>query len=436
MNKSFLLLFFKKEALALLVLLLAAGPSRAQDSTLPSWLGDPSGSLRGGYWTRSRSLDGVDDVFTGTVWGRDSIDLGAAGQVGVDGWVGGPSRYGDQDDRDATLRDERYARLRELQWERSFGDLDIHVGRQMFLWGRADGLNPTDNLTPHDYLLLTPEDADQRFGDFAVQADYHVGNYELQLIWQPEFQTSLVPLRPFAGVTYGYAAPSSTLGQYAAKLDHTGGSVDWSVSYYDGYDTLPDVAPAQLLPTGLQIGVANHREQVAGADVSTAVGAYVLRGEAAWAIRHADAADAFFRQRSQLSMVVGGERNFGERLDVSLQLWAQKVIGYRDPGQLSDPILRTVAIYQGVLSNQVDGLEQGATFRVGYNWAHDTWSAETSGVAEFTRGGYLWRGKVSHAITDQWHADVGYDYFNGPQRSQFGYLKHTSTLYGQVRYVF
>ena len=38
------------------------------------------------------------------------------------------------------------------------------------LAGRADRINPTDNLTPRDFTLLVPDDEDQRFGTAAIRA--------------------------------------------------------------------------------------------------------------------------------------------------------------------------------------------------------------------------------------------------------------------------
>jgi len=424
-------------ALLLPALALPTLPIWAQDNTsLPSWLGNVSGSVRTGYWSRSLSLNGAENIFTGAVWARDKLNLGAFGQVNVDGWAGGPTQVGKNTDGDPFLNDHVYGRLRQFEWQGALGEFDIQVGRQMFFWGRADGINPTDNLTPRDYLQLTPYESDQRFGDFAVSTTYHRGDYALQMIWQPEFQTSLIPLTPIAGVTYGYTGPHATFGQGALKLEHTGGSVDWSASYYSGYDVLPDVAPAGIGPGGLAIGVTNHREQVLGADFSSTIGEYVLRGEIGWAIRGGEGLDAFFQKRSQVALVIGGDRNFVGQLNINLQYWAQKVIGYQSPDSLPDPILRQIAVYESVLANQVDSFEHGVTLRAAYNWANDTWSAETSGIAIFTPGGYRLRSRINHSITDHFQAIAGFEYFNGPSRSIFGYLNKTSTAYCELRYVF
>ena len=41
-----------------------------------------------------------------------------------------------------------HARLLECYGTYHFGKADLRVGKQIVAWGRADGINPTDNLTP------------------------------------------------------------------------------------------------------------------------------------------------------------------------------------------------------------------------------------------------------------------------------------------------
>ncbi len=53
------------------------------------------------------------------------------------------------------------------------GSFDIRVGKQIYAWGKADGLNPTDNLAVWDYSdVLDTED--ERIGQVSIRADYYV----------------------------------------------------------------------------------------------------------------------------------------------------------------------------------------------------------------------------------------------------------------------
>ena len=412
----------------------AQGGAYGSDGT-PRLSGD--GSVRLGYWTHSRNLDGTENLVNGSLWANGQLAMDRFGDITTDGWVGGPMRRASLTDRSADLRGDETFRLREAYWRARSGDIEWRVGRQMFLWGRADGINPTDNLTPRDFTLLTPQDSDQRFGNLAVQARYTSGDYALFGIWQPEFQSDLIPLRQYPGLTYIYRRPDSTLGQFAAKLDHTGGSTDWSVSYFDGHDTRPDLAPGRIGLTGVEAELSNHRKRVIGADVSATLGDFVLRGEAAYTLRDDfnDFRD-YFQKRSQFAVIGGAEQQVADDFFVTVQYYIQQVVNFQNPNEIANPLLRRLATYQSILANQVQAFQHGMAFRLTYDWANGVWKAEGSGTVGFTTKDYLLRGRLNYAVDDQWRVLVGFDYMNGPERSLFGYLNGSSSAHLELRRVF
>ncbi|HYS58693.1 MAG TPA: hypothetical protein VEM34_11200 [Burkholderiales bacterium] len=418
-------------AMLLAVSLLPGWDAVAADSGLDSGASvNVNGSARAGWWSKSRSLDQESDIGTGALWAKAQLDLGAAGGANIDGWVGDQS-HGNS----ISNRRNRYERLRELYWQKSAGDVDLRLGPQIIVWGRADAIKPTDNLTPRDFTLLTPEDSDQRFGTFATSATYHFGEYSVQTVWLPTFQTSVIPLRPVSMVSYRYDSPPRR-NQLAFKFDYAGHELDWSLSYFDGYDTIPDLAPVGAGPGGLTVGLTNHHLQVWGADASWSVGRYALRGEVASMRPDAEEAGAFEHKHPQTWLVIGGERGFGEHLNVDLQYFAQKVMGFSSPDNLADPIARQVAWQQAAIANQIAGFQQGFTLRLAWNWASDSWHAETSTIFSVTNSARLWRGRLVHAPDDHWRINFGFDRYSGPDHSLFGELKDNSTLFSELRYVF
>jgi len=418
-------------AMLLAVSLPASWDAVAADSGLDSGASvSVNGSARAGWWSKSRSLDRESDIGTGALWAKAQLDLGAAGGANIDGWVGDQSRG-----NSISNRRNRHERIRELYWQKSAGDVDLRLGPQIIVWGRADAIKPTDNLTPRDFTLLTPEDSDQRFGTFATSATYHFGEYSVQAVWLPTFQTSVIPLRPISMVSYRYDSPPRR-NQLAFKFDYAGHELDWSLSYFDGYDTIPDLALVGVGPSGLTIGVTNHHLQVWGADASWSVGRYVLRGEVASMRPDAEEAGAFANKHPQTWLVIGGERGFGEHLNVNLQYFAQNVMGFSSPDNLADPIARQVAWQQAATANQVAGFQQGFTLRLAWNWASDSWHAETSTIFSINNSARLWRGRLVHAPDDHWRINFGFDRYSGPDHSLFGALKDNSTLFSELRYVF
>ncbi len=122
----------------------------------------------------------------------------------------------------------------------------MRIGEQIIAWGRADGINPTDNLTPRDFVVLLPLEEDQRFGTTAIKLDTYLSQeLTFTAFASSFFEPAKFPL-PTEGVSIQRTQPVHTASdsELAFKLSKTGGEFDWSVSYFDGYSLLPSVAAA------------------------------------------------------------------------------------------------------------------------------------------------------------------------------------------------
>src|SRR5262249_15827903 len=137
-------------------LALAQEPASLADGlrNLPAWA-QVSGSLRAGYWSASRSLNDSTHLATAALWLKAEPRLGRHMALTGEGWLRNEALF---------QADETSGELREAYLDVSVGAVDLRLGKQLIVWGRADRLNPTDNLTPRNFTLLVPEDDDQRLG--------------------------------------------------------------------------------------------------------------------------------------------------------------------------------------------------------------------------------------------------------------------------------
>src|SRR5579885_1622431 len=182
------------------------------------WLG-PSISLRGSYWSEDKRFTDAHDFSTGSAW----LELRPKEWEGFKGYFSGYVQ-GEDLSRTPIVTEE----AREAYIERSVGEWDFRVGRQIIVWGRADKLNPTDNLSVHNYRLLVTDDEDQRLGTFAASAAWNLGYFRAIGVWAPEWRTPGLPIPPLApGVSLVSVTPGSPELQYGLKLDHSGGDVDF-----------------------------------------------------------------------------------------------------------------------------------------------------------------------------------------------------------------
>ncbi len=386
-----------------------------------------SGSLRGAYWSSSRDLETSENFFGSALWLKMAPKLWPQASLTVEGWV----RNQDLFHEDATD-----GALREAYFDASLRDLDLRIGKQLIVWGRADRINPTDNLTPRDFTLLVPEDDDQRLGAVAAKATYYLGGVALTGIWLPHFDPHTIPIGRRSGVTIRERLPQNTLAQGAARIEQTGKAVDWSLSYYDGFDLFPDIALEQVRDSGEDLVLRHHRIRVIGADAATTVGRYGLRAEAAYTFTE-DSRGADPRVKNPFfSLVAGGDRTFFEYLNVNLQYLFHYVVRHRSPSEILDPVERSVAIEQAGISNQFDRVQHGLSLRVSHKWLNETLEGEVAAVVLFARLDYVVRPKLLYALTDRWKLTVGADIFRGEPQSFLGRLRDNSTAYAELRWSF
>lgn len=401
----------------LLVLMLLARSAAADDGgeTAGSSIG---GTLRAGYWTSSRTLDDRNDLTPLALWTHAAPRLSSTTSLVFDGWLGYP---------DAASGDRTTGTVREAYADLVLGAFEARAGKRIIVWGRADAVNPTDNLTPRDYTLLVSDDADQRFGVYCAELAWHRETLTVTGTWLPGFQPSVVPLP--ATLAFREQAPRwvDSEQQAAVKVEQSGERVDWSLSYFDGYDRAPDLGGARSAPL-----LAHHRIRVIGADTATVLGRYQVRSELAftftenWAGKRTDIANPF------LFGVVGADRTFGNYLSVNAQYLVRVIVHHHDPFAV-EPDQQLLAVENAVIRNELDSVQHGTTVRVSDKWWNETLDAEVLGVLLVPHASYAVRGKVTYAISDRWKGIVGFDYYNGTDPSFFRNLHDTSTVFAEVR---
>lgn len=385
-----------------------------------------SGSARAAYWSSSRLLDDKKNLGAAALWLKWNYQLPKDIGLYAEAWARSDNVFKGTDKQ--YLMREAYADYATDAW-------DFRVGRQIIAWGRADRINPTDNLTPRNFRILVPEDDDNRFGALAAKARYTFGDYSVTGIWLPDFRANVLPFPEQAGVSFEEDVPNSHRA-FATKFERSGKDVDWSVSYYDGFDLNPDISVKSVAPSGaMTMLLSHHRYRVLGADAATALGRYGLRGEFAYARTDDSNGDDPFIKNPFFWGVMGVERTFFSYLNVNLQYFVRYVTKFDDPSNVN-PALRDVALTQAVISNQRDRAQHGFTFRISNKWMNETLEGEVAGMWDFTRNGYLLRPKVIYAINDKWKAVAGFDYYGGPDDSFFGRLEKNRGVYAELIYGF
>jgi hypothetical protein len=199
--------------------------------------------------------------------------------------------------------------------------LDLYLGNQIVAWGRTDGFNPTNCITPRDYFFLTPEPDDQTLPNFMLRAKYRIAppvNFELIAIpaYRPSvYRYDLFLDQPNARFDDGPAPDNSIKnGALAAKMNFELSRIGFSLSYFRGHDpfygfAVQSVDLSQPLNPAVVNQPAYYQKDALGADFAIPLGSWIARGEMAASLTH-NYANQMHVPNPDLYYVLGLERSF------------------------------------------------------------------------------------------------------------------------------
>jgi len=421
------------------IALALASPALAQNdvSAGPSLLEKAGATvtLRTGLWSSTRELDADGPFGAAMLWGKVARPITDRASFLVDGWTSLRGPF-----------DEGRARgeLREAFVTFASGPIELRAGRQIIAWGRADGINPTDNLTPQDLTLLAPDDSDRRLGSTAVRVTYSFRDISATAIWLPEFRSHRIPVPAGLGDIDG-AETEWGAKQFALRIEQTGRAIDWSVSAFRGRDLGPDLGPSghqAIGPSGQQassesaLSLAHHDVRVIGADAAGNVGRFGLRGEVAYTDTEDSDGTNPFVKNPFLAAVAGADRTYREHLNINVQYLYRFVAHFRSPDPDAPVFMNLVAAEQAALSGQTRRHQHGASARISYKWFHDTLEAEVAAAGYAQPRGYTLRPKVTYALSDRVKLLVGGELYRGDAASVFGMMRRNSGGFAEVRWSF
>jgi hypothetical protein len=327
--------------------------------------------------------------------------------------------------------------IREAWVETHAGPLTIRLGRQIIVWGRADSINPTNNITPMNEVALSSEYDDIRMGNELLQLTAKISQeVSLTGIWVPKYRSDILPISMVSlpeSISIGetvYPDDKITSNSWAARMEIATGPIDGSISYFRGYKTLPGFDYA-LTPTGISLMPTAYRLQAIGADFSTALWDYGLRGEACFKQPELSSQDHAYVPASHFQYVVGVDRTLGD--------W-NALVQYsgmyaRDFKALEEPILtdpynslaqmqyaaQTVAFKMEKLNRQFTGttdqVSHAATAQIGWTGLAETLHVKLAGRYSFTTREFAINPSVSYDIADAMNVTVGARDVDGPEES-------------------
>ena len=386
---------------AALMALIGAGPAQANISVEPS--------ARLSVWSSDRLNRATDIVPSLDLWVRANTDISETVSVRIEGWAGlNPSGTGDPG-----------GDVREAVINVKVGAVRLTAGRQMFAWGRADRINPTDVISSRDQRRLVDEDEDNRRGLASVSLNVPLAAGTLGVHWLPEFRPTILPqVLPQQGLVVTEMRPQHSERSFAARYERFGEKVDWSVTY----SSAPGRTPLFGLSRSATRPVLALRYpwlEMLGADLATTIGKYGLRFEAA----------GYDYDRTGLATVITRLPRFAATLGVDRSFSGQWSVIVQAALRVSKHTGETGAF--AARNATVQGAWRDVTFgsfaRVRKGFSGDRGSVEVVG-ASFTGGGALGQIKASYVLRDGVRITALLERYAGPEDSYLGRLRSNNLV--------
>lgn len=318
----------------------------------------------------------------------------------------------------------------------------VYLGSQIVSWGRTDGFNPTNNITPNDYFYLTPEPDDQKLGNFMLRPKIRLSDQiELEAIVIPVFKPSVYRYDLFD--MGGSSSFTQTLipnakaknAAIAARLNVELPAAGFSVSYFHGYDPFYGFKADTILfqPSPYVIyNPAVYKKNTFGADFAIPVSQWIFRGEAAVNLTQ-DYLDNQQIPNPDLSYVIGIEKTISGftaifqyigKYTFDFQSISEPVLTdpYNPLAQMQyaiDKINYETELFNRKIFYQQKETNHALFLSVNKLFAHDVLSAELSGYYNMTSEEYLLRPTLKWNITDALTANLGASIMKGPDMSVF-----------------
>lgn len=303
------------------------------------------------------------------------------------------------------------------------------LGREEILWGRSDGLNPTDQVSPRNFLRLSPRDRDQRSGRGGLHLDCMLGEGRFQAHWLSEFHFHDVPLPLPPGIRFR-EDDADAGADIAMRYERRGQRLDWALSVLDGHDPYPTLAVRDVMPGGLLLGRDASPIRMLGGDAALAIGTAVLRAEVARTWQDGNGRAGSARRPSHTAVVAGAEWFVGDMATFSVQGFWKHLDGRGGTATVPARIQQA----QGLLANEVDRNQHGLTLR----YARPLWESrgdvEVFAVWSRPRDDWMLRARLERSLGDRSVLRIGADLFGGPADSYLGNLRDNRLAVAELGY--
>ncbi|MBC8186151.1 hypothetical protein H8E88_34140 [candidate division KSB1 bacterium] len=323
--------------------------------------------------------------------------------------------------------------LREAYMDIYFNAVDLRIGKQQIIWGKADGVFITDIVSPKDLSEFLLRDFDEiRMGVTSLKANYYLGDNTFEFVWAPNFVSTQMPDEssiwfpqldfPTAPVfDYSQKEVGAKLenSEVFAKFSAITSAMDFEIMGGYAWDDDPTMHIAKN-STGLTVTPRHHRLGLAGGSFSSTLGGFVLRGEGAYYNgKYFNSEDPKLTdgtvKKNYIHYLVGLDYTLWD-IRLSSQFIQQAILDYEKP-----------------IKN--DEYENTMTVLASKDFLRETLRLELFSYIGLNNSDALIRPKVIYDLADGFELLLGANIFVG-DAGRFGQYDGNDMVYAKVKYSF
>ena len=330
------------------------------------------------------------------------------------------------------VEDQTKIELREAFFQYTTNNWDFKVGKQIVIWGVADGMRITDIISPMDYTEFLARDYDDiRIPVNAFRLKYVKPSYNLDLIFIPISEFFVLPVdekNPWS-ITNSFIMPYVTnmdnMPEHTLKNSEFGGrfsfflsGIDFSVSALHGWNKNPVFSYGYSSNNDtLQLTANYERLNMLGIDFSMPVSKFVVRGEIAEYFDELQEINNNEKiKKNATYFLLGVDWYAGNEWTVMAQYY-HKLISNYDESMTSD---QNTAY---------------ATMSVSKSLLRSTLKLSAYAYIDVLNKGSFTRFSADYSLTDPIHLMAGYDWFNGNE-GMFSHYQDNSEYWVKAKFCF
>ena len=337
------------------------------------------------------------------------------------------------------FEDESKVSLHEAYIDYVSSSWDLRAGRQIIIWGNADGVRITDNISPSDMSEYITRNFDEiRMAVDALKLRLF-GKYGTgELIYIPFFKAGIMPEddNPWAVKSSSAmdsiifpaneAEPEKNLenGEIGAKYSFFLPGFDFAFSYFYTWNDFPYYVftenPKESETSSYNATPEYHRLHIAGIEFSKPYNDFVFRGEAAFShgnfYRFGDK-ELSLQKKDQIKWLLGVDWYPGNNWSLLFQVTEDRILDYSK--EISKKEHSTMVTFN--LSKKL--LREKLTLSGMHYFNMDIKDSFTRLSAEYQ-------------VMDGFSLFFGSDIFTGDREGDFGRYKDNTEVWAKARYSF